>query len=88
MSGVYANDVQIYFFGEFHICISGLKKKINSKISHRDGYEIEVFIWKFEYEAVYICLVGGVVIFDESWAGKGLDSQLCMVHLLFSVRQK
>ena len=43
-------------------------------------YEIEVFIWKFEHEAIYICLVGGVVIFDESWAGKGIDSRVNMVH--------
>ena len=43
-------------------------------------YEIEVFIWKFEHEAIYICLVGGVVIFDESWAGKGIDSRVNTVH--------
>ena len=43
-------------------------------------YEIEVFIWKFEHVDVYICLVGGVVIFDESWAGKGIDSRVNAVH--------
>ena len=43
-------------------------------------YEIEVFIWKFEHETVYIYLVDGVVIFDESWAGKGIDSQVNTVH--------
>ena len=43
-------------------------------------YEIEVFIWKFEHVDVYICLVGGVVIFDESWAGKGIDSRVNAVN--------
>ena len=43
-------------------------------------YEIEVFIWKLEHVVVYICLVGGVVIFDESWAGKGIDSRVNTVH--------
>ena len=41
-------------------------------------YEIEVF--KFMHVAFYICLVGGVVIFDESWAGKGIDSRVNNVH--------
>ena len=41
---------------------------------------IEVFIWKFENVVVYICLVGGVVIFDESWAGKGIDNLVNTVH--------
>ena len=43
-------------------------------------YQIEVFIWKFEYVAIYICLVSGVVIFDESWAGKGIGSRVNNVH--------
>ena len=43
-------------------------------------YKIEVFIWKFEHETVYVCLVGGVVIFDESWVGKGIDSRVNTVH--------
>ena len=43
-------------------------------------YEIESFIWKFEHVDVYICLVGGVVIFDESWAGKGIDSRVNAIH--------
>ena len=58
-------------------------------------YEIEVFLLKrwalhrfsvlFPFRgsgcAVYICLVGGVVIFDESWAGKGIDSRVNTVHV-------
>ena len=46
-------------------------------------YEIEVFIWKFEHVSVYICLVGGVggvVIFNESWADKGIDSRVNAFH--------
>ena len=43
-------------------------------------YKIEFFIWKFEHETVYVCLVGGVVIFDESWAGKGIDSRVNTVQ--------
>ena len=78
MPGVYADTVLIYLFGEFRICTSSLQNFPSRRIL--SFYEIEAFIWKFEHEDVYISLVGGVIIFDELWAGKGIDSRVNKVH--------
>ena len=78
MPGVYADTILIYLFGEFRICISNLQNFPSRRIL--SFYEIKAFIWKFEHEDVYISLIGGVIIFDELWAGKGIDSRANTVH--------
>ena len=78
MPGVYADTVLICLFGEFRICTSSLQNFPYRRIL--SFYQIKAFIWKFEHEDVYISLVGGAIIFDELWAGKGIDSRVNTVH--------
>ena len=92
--GLYEEAVLIYLFDDTHICISCLQNIQKFPIAteiirlrNRFPFEMwerhrfsDLFPFRGSGFAVYICLVGGVVIFDELWAFTGIDIRVNSIH--------
>ena len=91
---LYEEAVLIYLFDDTHICISCLQNIQKFPIAteiirlrNRFPFEMwerhrfsDLFPFRGSGFAVYICLVGGVVIFDELWAFTGIDIRVNSIH--------
>ena len=93
--GLYEEPVLIYLFDDAHICISCLRnipkfpntmeiiRLWNRCLPFENVSKSPFFSFislRSSRRAVYICLVGGVVIFDELLAFTGIDIRVNTVH--------
>ena len=93
--GLYEEPVLIYLFDDTHICISCLQnipkfpntteiiRLWNRCLPFENVSKSPFFSFislRGSGRAVYICLVGGVVILDELWAFTGIDIRVNTVH--------
>ena len=93
--GLYEEAVLIYLFDDTHICISYLQNipkfpiateiiGLRNRILPFENVSTSPFLSFISLRdsgcAVYLCLVGGVVIFDELWAFTGIDIRVNLIH--------
>ena len=93
--GLYEEPVLIYLFDDAHICISCLRnipkfpntteiiRLWNRCLPFENVSKSPFFSFislRSSRRAIYICLVGGVVIFDELWAFTGIDIRVNLIH--------
>lgn len=92
---LYEEAVLIYLFDDTHICISCLQNiqkfpiateiiRLRNRILPFENVSKSPFFsfisLRGSGSAVYICLVGGVVIFDELLAFTGIDIRVNLIH--------